>query len=115
MVTANRPGVQTKEKLRVSGMDCGDCAVSIEKSLLQMPGVTRAHVRFGTATADVSYDPEIADREQIVKRISDLGYSIEEAFQAGPLEFLIEGMDCGDCAQTIEKVVESMPGVKSAS
>ncbi len=30
------------------------------------------------------------------------------------LEFTIEGMDCGDCARTIEKAVGALPGVETA-
>jgi Cd2+/Zn2+-exporting ATPase len=33
----------------------------------------------------------------------------------GAFEFLIEGMDCADCARTIEKAVAALPGVTSAS
>src|SRR3954465_15663718 len=32
-----------------------------------------------------------------------------------PLEFAIEGMDCADCARTIEKAVGALPGVGSAT
>src|SRR5436309_3556285 len=31
------------------------------------------------------------------------------------LEFIIEGMDCADCARTIEKAVGRLPGVGTAS
>ena len=31
------------------------------------------------------------------------------------IEFVIEGMDCGDCARTIEKAVAAIPGIKEAS
>src|SRR5436190_13433397 len=31
------------------------------------------------------------------------------------IEFIIEGMDCGDCARTIEKAVAAIPGIKEAS
>ena len=105
----------TTEKLRLSGMDCADCAISIEKSLNSMPGVESAQVSFAAATADVRYDPSTVKRETIVERISDLGYNVEGANQAGSLEFNLEGMDCGDCALTIEKAVAALPGVTSAN
>ncbi|HET9495383.1 MAG TPA: heavy metal-associated domain-containing protein, partial [Chloroflexia bacterium] len=38
------------EKLTLSGMDCADCAMSIEKSLGDMEGVSSAQVNFGTGT-----------------------------------------------------------------
>src|SRR5438067_9145183 len=31
------------------------------------------------------------------------------------LDFTIEGMDCADCARTIEKAVSALPGVGSAT
>ena len=109
----------TTEKLRISGMDCGDCAVSIEKSLETLPGVRSASVSFGAGTAQVTYDPAVAGHEAIARRVSELGYHVEEtgaaSLQTGPLEFIIEGMDCGDCARTIEKSVAALPGVAQAS
>lgn len=113
-----QPGISTG-KLRVAGMDCGDCALSIEKSLAKMPGVSLAAVSFGAGTAQVSYDPAVASHDAITRRIEELGYSVEAAaqpsLQAGPLEFLIEGMDCADCARTVEKTVAALPGVAQAT
>jgi Zn2+/Cd2+-exporting ATPase len=31
-----------------------------------------------------------------------------------PIQYIIEGMDCGDCARTIEKAVATLPGVRTA-
>ncbi len=103
------------EKLRLSGMDCADCAISIERSLSSMPGVESAEVSFATATADVRYDPSTVKRDSIVGRISDLGYNVESTDRSVSLEFTLEGMDCGDCALTIEKAVAALPGVTSAT
>ena len=117
--TQNHPKNVTTEKLRLSGMDCADCARSIESSLQQMRGVESAGVNFGASTAEVRYDPASVSREEMLKRISDLGYHAESALtpgsKTGPLEFSIEGMDCVDCARTIEKAVASAKGVQSAS
>ena len=35
--------------------------------------------------------------------------------QNKPIEYSIEGMDCADCARTIEKAVAALPGVGSAT
>lgn len=107
---------KTVEKLRLTGMDCGDCALSIEKSLRQMPGVEAASVNFGASTAEVRYDASAITRDAVVRRIADLGYGVAQATpRAGSMSFIIEGMDCGDCARTIEKAVAAMPSVRSAS
>ncbi|MEO6457786.1 MAG: cation transporter, partial [Chloroflexia bacterium] len=103
------------EKLRLSGMDCADCAISIERSLISMPGVESAQVNFATSTAEVRYDLSTVNQDAIIERISDLGYNVESTNQKGSFEYTLEGMDCGDCALTIEKAVAAIPGVSSAS
>lgn len=119
LATKNTQSNTKSEKLRIAGMDCGDCALSIERSLQTMPGVSTAIVSFGVGTAQVSYNPALTSHDAITRRIGELGYSVEEAAQplaqAGPLDFLIEGMDCADCARTVEKMVAALPGVAQAS
>ncbi|HEX8228932.1 MAG TPA: heavy metal translocating P-type ATPase [Chloroflexia bacterium] len=119
ITTRKNHTTDTTEKLRISGMDCADCAISIEKSLEMVPGVRSVSVSFGAGTAQVSYDPAVATHDALVKRVSELGYNVEDTVAAntrtGPLEFVIEGMDCADCARTIEKTVEALPGVAQAS
>src|SRR2546421_6580899 len=77
--TQNKPQRIETEKLRLGGMDCADCAISIERSLQQMPGVVVAGVNFGTATAEVQYDPASVSHADVVRRIEDLGYHAEAA------------------------------------
>jgi Cd2+/Zn2+-exporting ATPase len=119
MATTHRDKVIT-EKLTLSGMDCADCAMTIEKSLGGMQGVSSAEVNFGTGTARVSYDPARVSRDQIDRQIAALGYRVEDngaraASDSRALEFNIEGMDCADCAVTVEKAVSSLQGVDSAN
>jgi Cd2+/Zn2+-exporting ATPase len=85
-----------------------------------MQGVSSAQVNFGTGTARVSYDPAHVSREQIDRQIAALGYRVEgsparSASNGRALEFSIEGMDCADCAVTVEKAVSAMDGVNSAN
>lgn len=116
MVTKSKNNqIDRREKLRLSGMDCADCALSIEKSLQSMQGVSSAKVSFGGSSAEVQYDPVRVSHEALVNRVKGLGYHVEEAAQPGSIELMIEGMDCGDCARTVEKVVAALPGVESAS
>jgi Cd2+/Zn2+-exporting ATPase len=116
MVT-KRKNNQTEriEKLRLSGMDCADCALSIEKSLRSMQGVSSASVSFGASSADVQYDPSLVTHEALVNRVKGMGYHVEQSPQTGSIELMIEGMDCGDCARTVEKAVAALPGVESVS
>ena len=60
-------------KLKIVGMDCGSCAMTIESSMLQLPGVAEASVSFTTETMEVSGDVKM---DAIEGRLRELGYRI---------------------------------------
>jgi Cd2+/Zn2+-exporting ATPase len=111
------PGVACR--LTVTGMDCADCAKTIESSLASLPGVHSAAVNFARGTADVSYDPAAANPPALIGRIKALGYgaqpSTDSPTSSGPWLFDVTGMDCGDCARTVEETVRRLPGVATVS
>lgn len=58
----------------ITGMDCGDCAKSVERVVGQLRGVDRADVSFGAATLTVGKAldvAEAADLERTVRRAVD--------------------------------------------
>ena len=63
----------------IAGMDCGDCARSVERIVGQLPGVTSATVSFGAATLTVATadtDAPLPDRERAITRAVDrAGYT----------------------------------------
>ncbi|MDQ3541307.1 MAG: cadmium-translocating P-type ATPase, partial [Chloroflexota bacterium] len=67
----------------ITGMDCGDCAKSVERVVGRLPGVDRAEVSFGAATLTVdgaANDPdasrEASDIERSIRRAVDrAGYA----------------------------------------
>ena len=63
-------------KVRIAGMDCGSCAMTIENGIRQVPGVEEVSVSFTTETMDVSGDMSLDD---IAARIKELGYSVVDA------------------------------------
>lgn len=93
-------------RLTVAGMDCADCAKTIEASLAAIRGVHTAKVNFGGGTANVSYDPNKTDAAALTQRVQTLGYSAIADTPPGSTtrrwQFDVAGMDCGDCAKTIE-------------
>lgn len=62
--------------LKISGMTCASCALSNEKELTKTKGIISASVNFASKNAQVEYDPEIIDENQVKKVIKDNGYSI---------------------------------------
>ncbi len=110
---------ETTCRLDVSGMDCGDCAKTIDASLTKMPGVQMSRTSFAGGTVDIAYDPTIIEPPALRDRIRSLGYTIaaEPAKSAAnhPWVFDVTGMDCADCARTIESGVRRLPGVATAA
>ncbi|MDH3977242.1 MAG: heavy metal translocating P-type ATPase [Gammaproteobacteria bacterium] len=60
-------------KVKIIGMDCGSCAMTIEDSMRAVPGVESASVSFTTETMEVAGDVLIDDIED---RLRKLGYRI---------------------------------------
>jgi len=60
--------------LSVRGMTCANCARSVERKLLGVPGVTKASVSLETASATVEYDTEFVKPEMFAKAVRELGY-----------------------------------------
>lgn len=100
--------------LPIQGLDCVVCAESLAAGLRNTPGVQEASVNFGAGTARISFDTSIS-RIHVVERISALGYSVPMPAQGAPLRFRIRGMDCADCAISLQKAVAGLPGVDDAT
>ncbi|MDG1462311.1 MAG: cation-translocating P-type ATPase, partial [Gammaproteobacteria bacterium] len=60
-------------KVKIIGMDCGSCAMTIENSMRQLDGVQEASVSFTTESMEVSGDVSI---EVIKGRLKELGYRV---------------------------------------
>lgn len=61
-----------KLSLRITGMDCADCARKLEKGVAALTGVSDCQVNFATAKMEVM--TTLADQAPIVERIQALGY-----------------------------------------
>ena len=62
--------------LRITGMDCADCAAKIERNIARMPGVVRAALTFTTGKLRVQFDGRRIHRADIERRIRALGYGV---------------------------------------
>ncbi len=62
--------------LPINGMHCASCAVSIERNVAKVPGVSKVAVNYGSEKAFVEYDGSQADREAIVGAVRKTGYDV---------------------------------------
>ncbi len=67
-----------KLQLRITGMDCADCALKLEKGVARLDGVTECWVNFAAAKMEISGE---IDQAAVTARIQALGYGV-----AGPDE-----------------------------
>lgn len=99
---------QTKKaEIKVTGMTCATCATTIEKSLLNLEGVSKAEVNLAKETASVEYDSNKVKINDLDNAVKDAGYDVinEKAV------LKVGGMTCVMCANTIESTLSKLDGV----
>ena len=96
-----------KTELKISGMTCAMCSSTIEKSLLGLPGVSRAQVNLGNELAYVEYDPTQVNLGDLEKAVTDAGYSTVNE----KIILKIGGMTCATCEKTVTDALKHLDGV----
>ncbi len=66
-------------QLNIQGMTCAACVAHVEKAIKKVDGVDMASVNLATEKATVSLNPEQAEIENIIRSVSDAGYSASVA------------------------------------
>ena len=62
-------------RLKITGMSCAHCQMSVEKALAKVPGVFGAVVDLKGASAEVDYDDDTATIEELTAAVAKAGYS----------------------------------------
>ncbi|MGH9862584.1 MAG: mercuric transporter MerT family protein [Candidatus Acidiferrales bacterium] len=65
-------------ELKVSGMTCGACAVSVRNALLETPGVTAAEVDFESGRANVQYDAARVSTSRLLEAVNKTGFKASQ-------------------------------------
>jgi copper chaperone len=71
---ASVPAQLATVELKVSGMTCEGCAVSVRNALLETPGVTSAEVDLESARAKVQYDRAQVSTGKLIEAINKTGF-----------------------------------------
>ena len=88
-----------------------NCSLTIEKALSKLNGVTHATVNFAAEKAIIEYNPDIVNQKTIENTIAESGYRVIRE----KIMLQIGGMSCVNCAQSIEKALNSKEGVYNAT
>jgi len=102
-----------KGHLKIEGMHCASCALTIEKALKEQSGVKEANVNFASEKAYLTYDPNVTNKSALIKTIRDTGY--DAALETKKTIIKIGGMTCASCAQTIENALKKTEGIVEAN
>ena len=62
-------------QLNIQGMTCASCVAHVEKGIKKSEGIDMANVNLATEKATISYDPSKTDIDEIIKSVTDAGYS----------------------------------------
>ncbi|HDR73514.1 MAG TPA: copper-translocating P-type ATPase [Methanoculleus sp.] len=97
--------------LKVSGMHCATCALTVEKALRGVEGVADAEVDFAGERAIVRYDPDKAGLADLEKAVEGSGFGVVYE----QVTIRIGGMTCAMCVQAVEKALNRLEGVVTAT
>jgi Cd2+/Zn2+-exporting ATPase len=106
----------------LEGIDCANCAAKIEAKIRQMPEVEYATVAFATKQLRVAAE----DHEHLLPKLQQVVDSVESGVTVVPRKkkinsvsqtkiYILEGLDCANCAAKIEKKLQTLDGVDDLS
>lgn len=110
-----------KKKLMLDGLDCANCAMKIEKGVGNIEGVTSCSVNFATKTMllETPQNKEnqvVTEAKQLVTKLEPhIKVQEEQKIKSIKEVFVLEGLDCANCAMKIENKVKEMPTVSEAT
>ncbi len=101
-----------EKTLSVEGMTCASCSQTVEKVVSELEGVSAASVNLATEKLTVLYNEEEVTLEDIQTVVKDAGYVLK--VPRDETTFIISGMTCASCSQTVEKAVNQLVDVEHA-
>ncbi len=103
----------------IEGLDCANCAAKIERKLNEMPEVEAATITFASRQLRVS----AKSHKGLLEKMQKVTDSVEDGVTLSPRTskgavsktYILEGLDCANCAAKIEKKLCTLPGVEDCS
>jgi Cu+-exporting ATPase len=68
-------------ELKIGGMTCGHCVMSVKKALAKVPGAAVQSADIGTAV--VAIDEAVAGEQALVDAIGEAGYTVTAIVEPG--------------------------------
>ncbi|BFI43005.1 P-type Cu+ transporter [Marchantia polymorpha subsp. ruderalis] len=103
-------------RMRIKGMTCTSCSGSIEAILKRLEGVKKAVVALATEEAEVHYNPNVVNHEELMAAVDDAGFEVElisAGEERNKVQLKLEGVNSQEGIKLIELSLQSLWGVKS--
>ena len=118
--TCKMPDEDVEKRVYIlEGLDCANCAAKVEAKIRSMPEVAFASVAYATKQLRVSADHQ----DELLPKMQAVVDSIEDGITIVPRKrkapstvsqtkiYILEGLDCANCAAKIEAKLKTLPGV----
>ncbi len=114
----NKTKSAEKCDIKIIGMHCATCALTIGKALNKAKGVKKANVNFASEKATIEYDKEKTNQEELEKVIKKTGYKVikeTSSKESGTNELRLKviGMDNPHCVGTVGNALNTLKGIIS--
>jgi Cu+-exporting ATPase len=104
------PSASATFELPIEGMTCASCVARVERAIGRVPGVTRTSVNLATEKAFIEVD-SLRAQAAVADAVRAAGYEVPEE----EVVLSIDGMTCASCVARVEKSLNKVAGVSSAS
>lgn len=64
-----------KKKLKIDGMHCNSCAMTIDFDLEDLEGIKSSRTSYAKAETEVEFDPEKINEQDIIATVKKSGYT----------------------------------------
>ncbi|KAG0055127.1 hypothetical protein BGZ83_009539 [Gryganskiella cystojenkinii] len=104
-------------QLSIQGMTCASCVASIEKMLVDAPGLISIKVALLAERATIEYVEGLTSPRQIADMIDDMGFEASPIIEKRKdlVDLQVYGMTCASCVNSIESELRKTPGILSVS
>src|SRR5438093_7746748 len=82
---SKRPG-RRRIRAHIGGLHCSLCTGTIEKALGRRPGVDKVAVSLTHEQALIEFDPSVAQTEDLLQTLKDIGYTVSDPRKVRPFE-----------------------------
>lgn len=78
LVSASAWATSKTVTLKVPGMTCSACPITVKKALNKIDGVSKVEVRYENKVAVVTFDDAKTNTKALIKATTDVGFPSEE-------------------------------------